>query len=164
MKREIKDYLHLYIGCEVKLSNWFLDNTAQKILTGCETCGVSPEARLTFYSPTYKECEDNTPASKSETYSLPMKDVKPILRPIHDMTEQEACEFVMAHPFYGKHQTMHWEHYRRAVHFKVIYNGQSRKWCKQIPERGETPEQFKYLLSKGFDLFGLIDICALCLV
>ena len=127
MEKKLIDYAHYYLGGEVLLdSQHWEDNTVD-----------------TFNGIRLSEIESGF------NHRL-------VLRPIMDMTEQEARDMVMAHPFYGKHETMHWEYYRRAVHFKVIYTGQSRRWCKQIAERGETPEQFKYLLSKGFDLFNLI--------
>jgi hypothetical protein len=108
MSKELKDYLHLYLGCEVK---W---NT--NIVTLIDTDGINCNV---FGEPLF---------SKSNTS---IKNIKPILRPLSDMTEDEHKE---------------WQNIRFNREFKL----------KPVLTDAEY-ESFRYLLSKHFDLFGLIE-------
>ncbi len=94
MKKEIKDYLHLYLGCKVVFNEKLKAVITHKLLA------------------------DNL---------VPKEKLKPILRPLSDMTEDEDQEF----------------EYIRYKKDLSIYEG--------------TAMQTAYLLSKNFDLFGLIE-------
>jgi len=97
MNKELKDYLHLYLGCECKVYMPTIDFE----LPGCIT-----ELTINLL---------NTPFR-----------FKPILRPLSDMTDEES---------------------------------NVTKWIK-YSDTGEIrypPETFVFLLSKHFDLFGLIE-------
>lgn len=91
---DIKDYLHLYLGCEAM-------HGKQKVVV----CGLN----INSY------CIQNI--INVDTFRI--EDIKPILRPLSDMTDKES-----------KH------------HANIL--------------KGDT-ESIRYLLSKGFDLFGLIQ-------
>jgi hypothetical protein len=116
MKKELKDFLPFYLGCE------------------CERQGEPVPAKLTGISYddtqkiwwTYFENEE-------DGYSI-LEDVRPILRSLSDMTEEEATEGEI------------W-----GVWHDVNLMGED--W----DTFGFSPQNFKYLLSKGFDLFGLIE-------
>lgn len=60
--------------------------------------------------------------------------VKPILRRLEDMTEEDVC---------NNFDFQSWMMMRAAHKMKVTF--------------GFKPSEFQYLLSKSFDLFGLID-------
>lgn len=45
---------------------------------------------------------------------------KPILRPLSDMTDDEAYCALFSHPFYGKQTLLNCEFYRGSFRFKVI--------------------------------------------
>lgn len=62
--------------------------------------------------------------------------IKPLLRPLSSMTEEEFNE----------------------MYFKMPGGVEIESRATVEPKRFDiTPHQVKYLLSKGFDLFGLID-------
>lgn len=102
--KKIEDYLHLYLGCEC----------------------VRVKARY--------------PYKKGEVIKLDIdtlkyfaSDVKPILRPLSSMAEEEAKELDLADVQIGLLAFGH----RLQMHM--------------------TPDQFKKCLDKHFDLFGLIE-------
>jgi hypothetical protein len=103
--KDIKDYLHLYLGCE---AYWQIE--------GRES--------------TYHRPIDYDMLKDSDW-------IKPILRPLSDMSEEEM---------------------------DLMYNGMEgfvniRKEFKQgrILQFDSTPEQVRYMLSRSFDLFDLIQ-------
>lgn len=106
MKKDIKDYLHLYLGCEIITHSVDGKQVAKQILN---TSWLDEIQR--GYNP-----------------------VKPILRPLSNMTEEEGKEAESAwNEFMGFGET--------------ISRGMNCAHANRI----------KYLLSKGFDLFGLIE-------
>ena len=94
--KDIKDYLHLYLGCEC-------------IVDGIKT-------KLSAYHIEFQD--DDT--------------IKPILRPLLDMDGNEQIEY--------------------AKLTKLVTDG-----VHSVQIRIDTPESFLWKLSKGFDLFGLIE-------
>lgn len=106
MEKEIKDYLHLYLGCQCVWRVKGLDDEWR-------IAGVDLKVLDRVY--------DRQPF-----------EFKPILRKLSDMTEEEATEMQL-----------------------------SGIWFRTTKERWEdiicTPENLIQLLSKHFDLFGLIE-------
>jgi hypothetical protein len=103
--KEIKDYLHLYLGCKIVFNDdmvWILSGVHRfyAILDG----GAFGVIKVTDYST-----------------------IKPILRPLSNMTEDEIMEW------------------------RLINAG------SQMPTIQQSAEEVKHLLSKHFDLFGLIE-------
>ena len=114
MEKNIENYLPFYLGCTLDNGNILKavhsDGSIETLYRGHLTNYWSPE-----------EAE-----------------LKPILRPLSDMTEEELQECGnMIYDFSGDPEL------------------NDHKW--QDFEIGLAPEQFHYLLSKHFDLFGLID-------
>lgn len=111
MKKELTDYLYLYVGCEMysvpQQGEYFIEQ-----LTGVDIDCIRVEGNVEH----------------------PPYDFMPILRPLSDMTEKEQ------------------EEYDEIVDFQ-------NKFCSD--ERGLKieceAEKTKFLLSKHFDLFGLIE-------
>lgn len=130
MENKIEDYLHLYIGCQGKISDGIatINNvditgvTIDQVNRGSFTCN-------------------------------------PILRPLSDMTEEEKMQLIrICHPekeypiikyidldkevlnFSSKTQ--------RMKYYRIFACGFYGTW---------HPEEMKYLLKQGFDLFGLIE-------
>ena len=112
-RKDIKDYLHLYLGCEVLTNDHELGrNKKQRGRTGTFV-GFADYHRM--------DCRLNFragPEGRCNIYLL-----KPILRPLSDMTLEERKES-----------------YRLKDDLGI-----------------GTVELFRWLLSKGFDLFGLIE-------
>lgn len=120
MNKDIKDYLHLYLGCKV-----LLPDGSKDILDYVEI-----DQDIFWYSKGTDH--DDKPVSPC------IEDIKLILRPLSDMTEEELQECGnMIYDFSDDPE---------------LNNHQWKDF-----EIGSAPEQFHWLLSKHFDLFGLID-------
>jgi hypothetical protein len=113
MSKDIKDYLHLYLGV-------YCQRMGQEDVSNVyKLTGVSfDDTQRQWWA--YFENEEDCYAA--------IEDVFPILRPLSDMTEEEL---LIGGPI------------PQTNTFDVV-----GKW---------SPDQFVYLLSKGFDLFGLIE-------
>jgi hypothetical protein len=138
--KDIKDYLHLYINsceCEVIYVNTQVKNHIAKV---GETVKFDD---VTYY---VVSSED-------------IINIKLILRPLSDMTEGEAWEFVG-----GKSDHL----YDDLKIDKIDKTGISISYVINAGDEGSFPqshkfdffalgpEQFRHLLSRGFDLFNLI--------
>lgn len=112
MKTEFKEVAHLYLGCEVK-ENSGLERTLflKKVTNGNPSNIVEVGVALVSWNMYFTE-------------------IKPILRPLSDMTEVERTMFDGMHLSYSE-----------------------TKW----PFIGIEPQQFTWLLKQDFDLFNLIE-------
>lgn len=120
--KKIEDYLHLYLGCEVKVPGAIAQLTA----------GLLADWDFLHHG------------------------IKPILRSLIDMTEEEAREYAF----------LYMKRLGRDVPVKVSIENDAVKvtvgnenHCAVLwPEGsyGQKPESLRYLLSKHFDLFNLI--------
>jgi hypothetical protein len=123
----IKDYLHLYLGCRVRIVE---DEVATGILIGLvERDGYNTE------HPCRVKIERK--GKHSLYYCFDYSEIKPILRPLSDMTEEELQECGnMVYDFSGEPELNNhkWKDFEIAA-----------------------PEQFHWLLARHFDLFGLIE-------
>lgn len=70
--------------------------------------------------------------SSNDSYWTSLENLKPLLRKLSSMSEEE-----------------------RKEHRLLMYG--EVDMANQIYSYAETPDSFHYLLSKGFDLFGLVD-------
>lgn len=89
MEKKIQDYLHLLIGCDVLVQG----EERTGILTGIMNGGYECEIQYRLL--------DNPHHLEEEPESANYLDVKPILRPLSDMTDQEiitASKFICAIP------------------------------------------------------------------
>jgi hypothetical protein len=136
--KNIEDYLHLYLGCQCEHNCWSNIEDDYEIVEG-------RRISLLDASMLHEELEEWC------------FDIKPILRPLSDMTEEEAIECA---------KLSEWEpHFRDVKVERTAYGDLLVKWDGMV-EGGEQQnvtgdmfycaEQFQYLLSKSFDLFNLI--------
>jgi hypothetical protein len=149
--KDIKDHLHLYLGCDVAREH--VESRSKKFFEYGRLVGAS-----------------NSEVEKGKTVAIIdvgldhfhewyIEETKPILRPLSDMTEQEAWEFVG-----GKSDHL----YDDLKIDKIDKTGISISYVINAGDEGSFPqshkfdffalgpEQFKHLLSRGFDLFNLI--------
>lgn len=139
--KDIKDYLHLYLGRE--LFGTYLDASGSRgILTGVTNGGH--ECEIQFF------LEDGINVEEEPEWNE-AHEVKLILRPLSDMTEEEGieCATTFFHDCEGKDVKVE-DNYGTK---KIIW----RTASIHFPDVYYTPDITRYLLSKGFDLFGLID-------
>lgn len=150
MEKKIEDYLHLYLGCECQLGSEIeIPDTAPQVevLTGIT---VKKNGQTICYF-----------LNKTISYRT-IESVTPILRPLSDMTEEELKEVrrtmleysdlsfnPSAHQHMSKRgQTFYYENYDdEGNHISSSISNISNLPLKCIP----------LLLSKGFDLFDLIE-------
>lgn len=117
--KELKNYIHLYLGCDilVEKSNYHFVHS------------------LSIYVGDVKKM------TAELLYNLSVGSgiiIKPILRPLSDLTEYEAYEYA-------------------CITFPSIKRNQvSLKGCIKEINNGLKAEEVRYLLSKHFDLFNLI--------
>lgn len=125
MKKDIKDYLHLYPKCWGSV----YDSKSQRYIQG--------EWALSF--------------ALLESVMMDECKFKPILRPLSDMTEEEKvhCYSIM----FPKHTIVEFSG-ADLVGRKEAIEYIDRFFIKAHPM---TPKEFLLLLSKHFDLFGLIE-------
>jgi len=129
MEKNIKYYLNFYFGCECEIS----DLTKRMVLEGWE------EGRTKIGGYLLDCMNDCT--------------IKPILRKLCSMTEEERLELdgiyaraviIDDYPFKTKLSNGDWE---------ISKSTRSRLFMDSIVSANMT----QHLLSKGFDLFGLIE-------
>jgi hypothetical protein len=128
MKTNIKDYLHLYLGCDVRVKGW------------------------KYRSKFIELHQDGILVKDSFTTKIYFGGFDVILRPPNDMTEEEALELgkrlysgvIIGNP------------YLRDGLWHVPY-GFSLDNFWTIDGKAFNQHQVIYLLSKRFDLFGLIE-------
>lgn len=130
MEKNIEDYAHLYIGCTVK-SYW---GTTSEIVT---LVGVADGILI------YDFWRDETEVAHSWDATLESEHPdKLLLRPLSSMTEEEAAyidvEFSFGHEMSNLSNSL-----KEGSLYQMRVS--------------ETFEITRYLLSKSFDLFGLIE-------
>lgn len=139
MKKELKDYLHFYLGCDLKTETGIIKLIAvQKEVIPCTDYRVI--------------CLNG-----NVTHEL-KGDFKPLLRPLSSITEEEAIESAKL--------TEYEPHFNDVKVTRNAYNdlivtwqgsNESRELLNVTGEYFYCPEQFQYLLKKRFDLFHLIE-------
>jgi hypothetical protein len=132
MSKNIKDYLHLYLGCDIFIPR--------------------PE-------PDRKDDIMRLTAEKIFKYDL--SNVKLLLHPLPDMTEDEArwlCELKEG-TIIGQVDVINIKTHKVDFIDGEMDSGDG--WCemkdKEVLFKYMNAEQVRYLLSKHFDLFGLIE-------
>jgi hypothetical protein len=162
--KDIKDYLHLYLGCEVAC---YSDHLRPQItferyatLDGIVNDSSRNEhpVKVSFHKEGFKY---------RSHYCYKFSEVKLLLRPLSYMTEEEAA--FIGELVYGKPDSVKW----RVEHKGNYLNIYRKHYFKSITidyasgdidfyDDGELDtslqqtEIFRYLLSMDFDLFGLI--------
>lgn len=89
------------------------------------------------------------------TFSTDVNTIKPILRSLYDMTNEEAIEtarLIYEYEDFTKIETRRNSH----GHLLVEFGTQSRKVYNATMDCMYNPDQFRYLIKKGFDIFELI--------
>jgi hypothetical protein len=128
--KKIEDYLHLYLGCECE----FKTVETQKLFSR-KLIGIDVDY---LFQPAY---------DRNPVYEY----IKPILRPLSDMTEEEAVKVSIA--YWGTEKPRLHEYAGKQL--VRNFNNDVYKHHWEYPEK--LPEIIRILLSQGFDLFGLIE-------
>lgn len=161
MNKDIKDYLHLYLGCEVIIKPADDDRRIGLFIGYADEHRLS--ARIKFRS--------NTPEGRVNLLFL-----KPILRPLSDMTDEEVLELckVASPEIFGDYRFSKWKAERspHEICHWTVSNKNSLDWFNVSSADGDVDIYGKdgefdptnidsnyrfWYLKKGFDLFGLIE-------
>lgn len=139
--KEIKDYLHLYLGCRV-----IVEDKLMGTLEGVSTpnAGCSGDNPLIFFD----DGEVSTGDFEIET-------VKPILRPLSDMKKEETlAAFHMSYQD-AKYQ---FDEFQKVDNNDFGWRARNQNGMECfMPANSFKPDVLLYLLKQGFDLFGLIE-------
>lgn len=122
---DIKDYIHLYLGCEVNITIY--DKVHLGILSGLNSDYFFIKVR----------------GDRAETPHRDYSKLKLILRPLSDMTEGDKIE-------------MYDSLFDDQIHYPNMSDAYKSNFVR-IKMANFEPVVFVWLLSKHFDLFGLID-------
>lgn len=177
MKLEIKDYLHLYLGCDIQYPNTDGKLMIAKMTGFSRADGVE----TTYKKKRFKKGEavgDYLSWKANGHHNCNANYIKLVLRPIKNMTEEERKELwrlvfsfgnilgERALDFTGitsfKHESTY---YHRPRHImmqgveRLAIENDGTVWadCDLQKWRYNQHEVTRWLLSKGFDLFNLID-------
>lgn len=132
MEKKIENYLHLYLGCECEIKG------QPNAILGA--VGIKSGEQVIVRWP------------KDDEWSYAdVTEVKPILRPLSSMTEEEMKEFASI-----QREGITKIKFEKGKIWSFVDHEGFYKWHPHSLDT-PTPEQFCYLLSKHFDLFGLID-------
>lgn len=136
MNKNIKDYLHLYLGCECIVKEPG-ESAFKSVLEGIQ--------RGKFLLKEY-----------GHLLLWEAAEIKPILRPLSDMTEEELIEqeniFKIYEPDFEVTPDM-----RKNAWEKIKNDGIMAVEFSEDNNPLMVFELFRYFLSKHFDLFGLIE-------
>jgi hypothetical protein len=144
MNKKIEDYLHLYLGCEVKV----LDIDGQTFTDKVESVHDNKSGKgFSIYE--FGDC----PFDNHEEY---YQRIMPILRPLSDMTDGEKIFIISNYikPGWTGKQLLEDNEDDWAMRVRHIEHGEKSVY---VSKKKFEPWLLKYLLSKGFDLFGLIE-------
>lgn len=132
--KELKDYLHLYLGCDFMHDSGKFGGFISGINFHHATVNIKTEE-----AKNHPRLKDH-PSLGFEKKVILIERIKPILRPLSDMTEEEA-DYIIEH-----------------TKLKEVSMGRSEKeFAINIAERWTAnADVLAWLLSKHFDLFNLI--------
>jgi len=151
--KDLKDYLHFYIGCRVQLT--INPNSAISSVLVADIVSINTGKYITLR---YKGSK-NYLVSK---YPYPFSQIKLILRRLSSMTEVEAIEICKIETNPNRYEAIEIFEIKTD---SIWYMDGSKWYGDGVEDYNDlyiyfnqlTPEQFKKLIEMGFDLFGLID-------
>lgn len=165
MEKKIEDYLHLYLGCDAEFL--YKQHFVESAENGNKV--IDPD----FVREHFEEKKIQK-LDKVNFFLWNPAYIKPILRPLSDMTEDEFREVIALK--FGVEESDSREVFNQMI-FKIQRTRevkQAAKFGTSIPynafnkdgkhymsgtfsQNSINPDQFIFLLSKSFDLFGLIE-------
>ncbi len=137
MEKQIKDYLPYYIGQDaaIKYDPKGISGMTIDRITGVSELGVST----------------------SNGYLEKFEDVKPLLRPLSDMTEDEGYEILQRQNPYPVIAVNNEVETDRFISYRLQYPKRvSKKFHSFFPVTPQSAESVDYALKQGFALYGLI--------
>jgi hypothetical protein len=145
MQKKISDYIHLYIGgevahpsdkCPFKLIG--INHDGEPIIQGDFSGGTHNVNQISF---------------------VPIEDIKLILRPLSDMTREEA-EFINNGSIMPDDELKEYGYYNEYAEGCPAYQYiryEDYGSVQRLADQMGNPSAWHFLLKQGFDLFGLIE-------
>ena len=124
-KNKLEEVIHLYLGCEVQVRG-----DIEKLI------GVESDGAVITFSGRYGR------------RIWGAKEVKPLLRQLSDITEEEK-EFIV--------RCITYNHVKFSSTESALGCWDNEEYGKKIQHMRFYADELQYLLSKGFDLFSLIE-------
>lgn len=158
MKTELKDVIHLYLGCEmdISLTEYGQAETKSGRLKSCILRGTKKDKDKTLVI-----LETNLKVHAEGWLWLDISVVKPILSRIEDMTEGGVIDLIKieyaSYPGDIEIKAINDRSRIRGGWTFSIYIEKKHQLTSTLSLYRATPEQFQYLLKNSFDLYGLID-------
>ena len=168
MKTKFKEVAHLYLGCNVQVKEGIARMCE---ITKASNCSDRIRVKFEWVVKKYYDADGSHRESSSDAhdYYLGHEEIKPILRPLSDMTEEEMKQLyslVFGKQFCGDNIT------HRDIGDKkerwVLWSGVERLFIYKDGDIGadsdlhyytvHQPTIMKWLLSKQFDIFNLIEL------
>lgn len=141
---ELKDYIQYHIGCKC-LNTWFPEDH-EMYNNNWTLIGVAWDSK--------------NPYGLQSEYDVTWTDsIKPILRKLDDITDDEIKELIGWEKLNEMYVDVSFEHgnFGITVHYSIDAGDEGvHKQSHGISFHVFSPKEWKYLLSKGFDLFFLI--------
>jgi hypothetical protein len=129
MTKDIKDYLHLYLMCSYQWLDGDMEWRRPEVLTAYQLNSIRQSGR----------------------------EVRLLLRPLSDMTEEEVIKYLrLKHNAYSGEYEIKLRDNGFWWLFKTIASDEKFKFFGEMLDESNS-DQFRWILSKGFDLFGLIE-------
>jgi hypothetical protein len=161
MKKKLEDYLHLYIDCKI-VGTYNDGSGSEGFLTGVTNGGTECEIQFLL--------EDGINVTEEPELNN-VTEVKPILRPLSDMTQDEFIElFKLCSLFDLSECSFIGTNDKDGVWCNAEYEGRVIDAIRLVGDyvemmnndgtfSGMNPQSkaFKFFISKHFDLFGLIE-------
>lgn len=151
-KKKIEDYLHLYLGCEIENNNGVYRGTLIGFRQPCEAI-----VAIDYFNKQHRKPENK---EHGEHFFL-AKAMRPILRPLSDMTDEEKTEIAKMWTWFQDRTVLNEEH------FEYIHDSNKKMVLEAFTTANEDDgarmspsayfQAFPYLLKQGFDLFNLIE-------
>jgi hypothetical protein len=152
--KNLKDYLHFHIGSEIQ----YPDTDGKLIIARLTGVSRADGVETTYIKRKKKgHCMgDYLSWEPNGHHNSNALNIKPILRPLSNMTEDEAVELVKIRSTTYRWVTAEVVN-QHILRFEFEYESSRRRRSTTLRFDELSPEEVRYLLSKGFDLFGLIE-------
>lgn len=137
----IKDYLHLYLGCKVAIASEQFKGDSL-VLTALEMVRLGTVCTV-------------TDTAIKTSFNVNAEDVKPILRPLSDMQLDEMKQFFSLTGLPNDCKPTRADYSDFVFQLEYVSCGAIQSTHSYLYHL--SPKQFFWLLSKHFDLFGLIE-------
>lgn len=154
---QLKDVIHYYIGCDV-----IVDGKERGRLLGANP--VPNSVGQVYWDIQTEEMQQN----EDEDFAMPYNDdtdmgelrIKPILRQLEDITDEEVKEFIEWDKLNGMYLNVRYERIKNGIDIFYSIDAEDQGVYPQyyhITFHTFAPKEFQFLISRSFDLFGLLQ-------